>query len=310
RTVLGDRPAAGGHWQCHEHIFLAKGQSFAVNPALLMDDYGASARELIAYRDAGGSGMVDAQPGGCGRMAAELARASEETGVAIVASTGYHKLCFYPEGHWIFDWDQGALAELWAGEVELGMFASMDAGAPRDRLPCRAGVVKVAVDSDGVAGRYRALLSAAADAAARSGAGMLCHVEAGADPMAVLDLVGGRGVAPDRVILCHLDRANPASAPIAAREGAFVEFDTIARYKYHGDDAEIAQILAMLDGGWADRLLLSLDTTNRRLAAYGGEIGLSYLLTTFFAQLRRSGVTEAALHQIARVNPGVALALA
>ena len=39
--------------------------------------------------------------------------------------------------------------------------------------------------------------------------------------------------------------------------------------------------------GWGDRLLLALDTTAQRLAAYGGEIGLRYLLDTFYPRWPR-----------------------
>ncbi|MBP3940918.1 MAG: phosphotriesterase, partial [Christensenellaceae bacterium] len=68
RTVRGDILASEiGHTQCHEHIWLRKGPSFAVNPALLIDDEEKSLAELLDYKKAGGSAIVDAQPINCGR---------------------------------------------------------------------------------------------------------------------------------------------------------------------------------------------------------------------------------------------------
>lgn len=57
-----------GYCQCHEHIMLREGVSCQLNPALCMDDINKSINEVIRYRSAGGHSLVDAQPGGCGRM--------------------------------------------------------------------------------------------------------------------------------------------------------------------------------------------------------------------------------------------------
>ena len=52
-------------------------------------------------------------------------------------------------------------------------------------------------------------------------------------------------------------------------------------------------IRAFLEQG--DRLLLALDTTAQRLAAYGGEIGLRYLLDTFYPRLAEAGFSAGEL---------------
>ena len=69
------------------------------------------------------------------------------------------------------------------------------------------------------------------------------------------------------------------------------------------DEEEIRRIEEILDAGWAKQLLLSLDTTNRRMLSYGGDIGLNYLLQTFLPAMRNSGIAEAMLQRIMRKNP-------
>ena len=86
-------------------------------------------------------------------------------------------------------------------------------------------------------------------------------------------------------------------------EGAYLEYDTIGRFKYHSDEEEIRRIEEILDAGWVKRLLLSLDTTNRRMLSYGGDIGLNYLLQTFLPAMHRSGISEAVLERIMCKNP-------
>ena len=60
-------PEALTFCQCHEHILLSKGVSWQRNHALCMEDIQKSMQELLDYRAAGGSTIVDAQPVGCNR---------------------------------------------------------------------------------------------------------------------------------------------------------------------------------------------------------------------------------------------------
>ena len=55
-------PEALTFCQCHEHILLSKGVSWQRNHALCMEDIQKSMQELLDYRAAGGSTIVDAQP--------------------------------------------------------------------------------------------------------------------------------------------------------------------------------------------------------------------------------------------------------
>ena len=68
-------PEALTFCQCHEHILLSKGVSWQRNHALCMEDIQKSMQELLDYRAAGGSTIVDAQPVGCNRMTKELVQA-------------------------------------------------------------------------------------------------------------------------------------------------------------------------------------------------------------------------------------------
>lgn len=115
---------------CHEHLMLRKGKSFEINPALWIDDYNKSLLELLDFRSAGGSTIVDAQPVGCGRMEEALLALSENSAVQILASTGFHKMLFYPDGHWIFEYDCEKLTDIFLHELQLGMYLDCDTVTP------------------------------------------------------------------------------------------------------------------------------------------------------------------------------------
>lgn len=119
-----------GYCQSHEHLFIADGQSAKLVPSLRLDDFYKTALELIAYKESGGISIVDAQPVGCGRIAEYLCEASVRTGINIIASTGFHKLVFYPENHWIHSMDDSELLSLFTSEIDSGMFIRCDTSLP------------------------------------------------------------------------------------------------------------------------------------------------------------------------------------
>jgi predicted metal-dependent phosphotriesterase family hydrolase len=311
RTVRGDcDPATLGYCQCHDHLFIAKGKSFEVNPALYMDDEAASLAELLLYKSAGGSALVDAQPTGAGGMPAELLRISERSGVNVVASTGFHKLIFYPEGHWIFKTDAGTLEEYYIADLTEGLATDADAGIPACRISAKAGVVKCALDSFGLDEDYKRLFKAAAKAAKKTGAPMLIHTEDGAHAKELVEYIGSFGIAPERMLVCHTERSvlRFEEKLEIAKTGVYLQCDTIARFKYHSDEDEARFFLRLCEAGYEDRILMGLDTTRRRLKSYGGETGLDYILKVFLPLLRESGFKEEQIHKFCVENPASALA--
>jgi phosphotriesterase-related protein len=307
-TVLGDIPAGAlGFCQSHEHLYLAKGKSFEVSPVLCIDDPAKSTQELLAYRTAGGGAVVDAQPVGCGRDAERLKDISRESGIHIIASTGFHKLDFYPEDHWIFTYSPDKLALLYIEELKSGMYGDCDTREPSPEIKThiRAGQIKTALDACGLTKDYQKLFSAAAAAARETGAPLMAHIEAGADPIGLADYLCGEGVDLKRVIFCHMDRATPDLSVHAemCRRGITLEYDTIAREKYHSNARETEITLHMLAQGSENQLLMGLDVTRARLRCYGGAPGLDYSLREFLPALKRAGVTETTLEKIFVTNP-------
>ena len=93
-----------------------------------------SLEEAKRFHLAGGQSFIEAQPCGANRMALELRSLSEDSGVHIIASTGFHKLCFYPKEHWIRTLPPSDLEELFVRELTEGMFVDADQGMPQTCL--------------------------------------------------------------------------------------------------------------------------------------------------------------------------------
>ncbi len=95
-----------------------------------------------------------------------------------------------------------------------------------------------------------------------------------------------------------------------ARRGAFLGYDTVSsdfNWGFRGSgqcDHEIAaDIRRMIDAGFIDHVLVSMDVHLKiMLTAYGGG-GYGYLLRTFLPLLREQGVTEEQIGTILVDNP-------
>ena len=112
------------------------------------------------------------------------------------------------------------------------------------------------------------------------------------------------------MLFCHMDRSSPdlRQHHFLLKQGAYLEYDTIGRFKYHSDQDELQLIQQVLDWGFERQLLLSLDTTAQRLKHYTPDgIGLTYLLHSFLPMLKNSGVPEKTIDKICRENCASAL---
>ena len=303
QTVLGRvLPETLWHFQPHEHLFVHPTPASKKSPALEISSEEKSLAELLEYRQKGGGAIADAQPLGAGRDARVLRELSRKSGVSIVAVTGYHVDMFYREGDPLPSLGEEALYERFSRELREGCEECVEV------LP---GAVKAAIGPAGSLDKFRARLRAAARAAADAGTALILHTQAGEDAVDAVRICGDCALAPERILVCHVDRqAEDFSVHEAvAKTGAYLEYDTIGRFKYHDDPSEIRLILHMLERGYGDKLLLALDTTAARLQSYGGEIGLTYLLERFLPALRRQGVSEEEIAQMTRRNPAKALRL-
>jgi phosphotriesterase-related protein len=117
-----------------------------------------------------------------------------------------------------------------------------------------------------------------------------------------LDVLEAVGVKPQRVAIghtCCLDDPKAEVIKAIATRGAFVGFDRVTGGLVP-DDKKVTMVLAFLDAGYEDQLLICSDFTGRRSEArpgYGNSV------TVFIPKLRQAGVNDATLHKIMYDNP-------
>ncbi len=216
RTVLGDiDPVDLGVTYAHEHLVIDGGRPVQLFPDFRLDSVEDAVAELAPARALGLRAVVDAMPADCGRNVAKLAEISRRSGVHVVAPTGLHHERYYHDRHWSAVLATDAIADLFVADVTEGIDANDYAGPVVRRTPHRAGVIKVAGDTDRLTDVEERVFAAAAAAHVRTGVPILTHCEGGtAGPLQARFLIE-RGVRPANVVLRTPTRWS--TAPTSAR---------------------------------------------------------------------------------------------
>lgn len=304
-TVLGPIPSAQlGVTDAHDHLFLRShalaGQEF--------DDVDRATEEVASGKGSGLHSIVEVTPIGLGRNPAGLRAVAQATGVHIVGATGYHRDAHYPEDHWVREASVELLGERILADLQKGMHPEdWLSSAPLDHA--RAGVIKAGASYQRISRLEERRLVAAAMGSRQTGAPILVHTEIGTCAHEIVDVLMREGVAPNRIILGHLDRNPDLELHSAVAErGVYLEYDTPGRIKYRPDSQLLDLIDGMVEAGHSGSIMLGLDLGQRDyFRAYGGGPGLAYLMDTFVPRLsKRTG--PAAVERILVANPAEAFA--
>lgn len=286
-TVLGPVAAEEvGVTDAHGHVWIERVAGVAGTSPVL-DNWDASRGELLAFQAAGGSMLVDCQPGFCGRNGRVLASLAQETSVHLVACTGFHLRKYYPMNSPVWDWNASQAAAHFLSELSHGLAETRD-----QQQPVRAGFIKVACEAT-LRESARKLLEAAAVASQHSGAAVEIHTEKGMDAEAILKFFLNHGVPADRLVLCHIDkRADVSLHQDLAAAGALLEYDTFFRPKYSPEQTTWPLLERMLADGRATSIALAADFAEpENWGSQGGAPGLAGWMTMLEQRLRAMGAS-------------------
>jgi phosphotriesterase-related protein len=253
-TVLGELPFTRlGIVDTHTHAWIEPVQG-ADPTSPVLDQYGKIYEELKRYRLAGGSSLLDCQPGGCGRNANRLIQLSRESGVNIIACTGFHRRKYYAPDYWLFHADIEDIADYFIKELCISMEETD--GQPEKAV---AGFIKIALEAEWESTPQKALM-AAIIAARETGALVEIHTEKGALAEKVVSVFEDNGVRPQRLVICHIDKqADFELHSKLASVGVLLEYDTFYRPKYRPEENLWPLIQKMVHHGLVNHIALAND---------------------------------------------------
>ena len=270
----------------HNHVWIAPDDRLPPDMPRLCDQAAIQA-ELSDYRQAGGTAIVDCQPGGCGRDGRVLARLAHASGVYLVACTGFHLRKYYPPHYWLWQASAEQTARLFVNEISCGLAETLDS-----QQPVRAGFIKIACQAR-LEDTSPGLLEAATVASLQTGSPLMAHTERGLDAERLLARLVGWGLPAGRLALAHMDkRPDPGLHRALADAGVLLIYDTFYRPKYDPEHNVWPLLEHMLSAGYERRIAIGTDMADgsfwRRL---GGSPGLIGLFSSIRPRLQRIGLS-------------------
>lgn len=285
----------------HEHVWIKPAGGVSEDARIELNDYPRIRQELEAFKAAGGTLLVDCQPGGAGRDTRQLRRLSEETGVLITATTGAHQRKYYPPDSW--QWRAGVdeAARYFISELTEGTRESL--GEESGAEPVRAAIIKIGYEGV-IEGQTEVLMEAAAVASRQTGASILFHTEMGRNIEALIPFFEKHGVAPNRLYMCHVDkRPDVGLHRELARAGVLLGYDTFGRPKYDPDHNVWRLIPALAADGLAHGMAVCLDFAFPSMwRSFGGEPGLTFIQSDILPHLAQIGLDAATIKRLTAQN--------
>jgi 5-phospho-D-xylono-1,4-lactonase len=250
--------------------------------------------ELIEYRQAGGFGVVDCQPGGCGRNGNRLVELAQNSSVAVVAATGFHRQRYYPSDYWLWSATASAAADHFLEELETSLLECQTLSHP-----ARAGFIKVACEAT-LAQTPRTALEGAASAAAQSGALLQIHTEKGAAALEILAYFLDQGVEPHQIVLCHMDKRPDRELHLELIQASVtLEYDTFYRPHYDPEKHLWPLLEWVINAGLSPSIALATDMAENNLwRHFSNGPGLPGFATSIPSRLESIGAGPEAVIQL------------
>jgi len=294
-----------------ENLWYTRSHNLTSEDNLLLDDEALAIREVMYFKEAGGSTIVDLTCINNGRDPTRLVNISKATSLNIIMGTAYYVARSYTTETHVDSSTEEDIAQEFIREITVGVG---DTGI-------KAGIIGEIGISIPMREGERKVLRAAGIAQQETGAAMNIHPGGCQDsPFECVKILEEVGADLSRVIFSHMGRTFPISARGAranlAEKGCYLEYDgfgfditwptqtaEMCPYDRPNDAIRLTIIQELIEDGFLDRVLVSQDVAWKVvLRAYGGG-GYSHILRNIVLQMRAKGMTEEQINTILVENP-------
>lgn len=243
----------------HEHIFV-RNRELEVNlpdsewePMAAVE---AAVRGLDELFELGIRTVVDLTVPGLGRDIGLVAEVAERSSIHLLASTGWYTpnvlptfFQFHGPGRTIDRPDP--LVDLFVRDITDGIAGT----------PVRAAMLKVMTDADGITPDVARVMEAAAIAHRETGVPITTHSHpASRNGLAQQAFLGQRGVPAERIIIGHSGDTDDLDYLRELMDnGSTIGMDRFGMEHVLPDDRRLRTVVALLERGYADRMVLSHD---------------------------------------------------
>jgi len=281
-----------GYTYAHEHLHIDL-SPFKQDLDCRLDCYALLVDEMRTLVSKGVLNLVEVTNRYMGRNPQFMLDLMQESGINILASTGYYQQEFYPPH--VAQRSAQQLAQEMIDEIEQGI----------DGTELRASVIAEIGSSEGtITPTEEKVFHAAALAHLATGKPISTHTSFSTMGLEQLRLLTGYGVSAEHIVIGHCDLRDQWETLLRILDtGALIQFDTIGKNNYYPDEKRVATLLALAQRGLSGQVMLSMDITRRSHLAANEGPGFSYLIDTFIPMLLQAGLHQRDIDLMLRDNP-------
>jgi len=290
-TVNGKIKSLGKTY-IHEHIKLDLSRH-KKDPDTNYDDTDEVLLELQELKKIGIDSIVEVTNRGMGRDVLTMVELAEETGLNIIASTGFYKEPFLPE--YFYKLSDKELSKILIRDIEEGV----------DETNVRAHILgEVGTSYDVIKDTERRLFTIIGDVHLETGRPIFTHTTLGTMALEQIQVLEERNVNLEKVLIGHMDLNCDKEYHLkVADKGCYLGFDTIGKINYQSDENRIQLIKELIRRGHENQIVMSLDLTRKSHLKKHNGIGYTYLIDNFVPLLIESGIKGELIDKFLIDNP-------
>jgi len=301
----------------HSHLWIDKDDSSSKKESsgFRINNFSIIKRELNRFKNQkirnisnGHTSIIDCQPGGCGRNGIKLLELFNQTGVNIIAVTGFHKKEYYPPDSPIWRKSKKDAENFFINEIknnlkEVIVNNTVIHDSNNNEVKIKAGAIKIAFTGT-LDGQYSLLTEAAISASLKTGAPIIVHTDRGLKVEKLIAFLEEKEIPLSKVMLCHMDkRADINLHKHLANKSIYLEYDTFNRPKYNPEKNVWPLLIEMIKEGYSDSIMIGSDPAdNLSWESISKKGGLGGFFKNLTEKLFNSGIETTDIENIIKKN--------
>ena len=272
---------------------------YAILDNALLDGVDDAVAEMEYFKAHGGNTIVDCTLDEIGRDPVALKEVAERSGVNIIVGCGH----YYHKAH--HPYVKHATVEELADEMRRDILEGIGDTGIKAGLIGEIGTSAVMSDDE------KRVLAAAGRVSAETGKAIHVHTDLYTENgFEVIDILTREGASPDKICIDHIDvLLRPDYVRALLQRGVYVEFDNFGKEFYVNNDRRFAYDLerihmlkALIDEGYADRILVCNDICLKTMWKKFGGTGYAHILRTVKQMAIENGIDESVYNAILTDN--------
>lgn len=292
QTVLGKVSSTDiGYTLAHEHLVMDLSHVRQEADSILGEVH-VMTKELLSAKAMGLSAVVDVSNTGMGQDVNRLVKISEATGIHVIASTGFYQDCYYMD-----EVRQSTVEELAAKFIH-----ELCTGI--DGTQHKAGVIaEIGSSHQTMTEDEKKVFHASAIAANKTGSAIFTHCELGTMALEQVELLFKDNVVKEKILIGHMDLVDDVEyLKQVLNQGVSIAFDTIGKVGYVKDERRLEKLVELLEAGFEEQLVLSLDITRKSYLKSNGGYGYDHMFGTFVPMMKNQGISDTVIKKLLRNN--------